>query len=212
MTDHEYTHTIDRAGWPAGPWDSEGDRFDFRYRGLPCLALRGPLGSWCGYVGVYPGHPAYKVHYDDIPVSVHGGLTYSDHCHEPICHEEEPGERPVWWAGFDTSHAFDLVPGMEAFRVKYRDMRRPPSDDTYRDLSYVIAECKSLADQLLIMRADQIVDTSEDRARGHYYLEYTLRQRELGLSFDQISWDKAMAEYELMKTKLLEAPKEGTPL
>jgi hypothetical protein len=32
--------------------------------------VRGPSGSWCGYVGVPPGHPAHGLHYDGIPVEV----------------------------------------------------------------------------------------------------------------------------------------------
>lgn len=35
-------------------------------------------------------------HYNDIAVSVHGGLTYSD--------ETDDG---LWRVGFDTAHAFD---------------------------------------------------------------------------------------------------------
>ena len=37
----------------------------------------------CGYVGVGPGHPSHGVHYDNVDVSVHGGLTFADGCHEP---------------------------------------------------------------------------------------------------------------------------------
>lgn len=48
-----------------------------------------------GYVKLPKGHKYYGVHYDDIPVDVHGGLTYS---------EEEDG---FWVVGFDTAHGGD---------------------------------------------------------------------------------------------------------
>ena len=50
---------VNRHGWPAGPWDDEPDAAAWTYAGLPCLLLRNPAGIWCGYVGVWPGHPAY---------------------------------------------------------------------------------------------------------------------------------------------------------
>lgn len=35
-------------------------------------------------------------------LAVHGGLTYSDRCHDDICHVPAPGEPDdVWWFGFD---------------------------------------------------------------------------------------------------------------
>lgn len=153
------THTYrDRSSWPAGPWDGEPDHAEWRDQktGLPCLAHRNGMGAWCGYVGINPGHPWHGVHYDGCPtacgefycehspaqVDVHGGLTYADRCQEGpegevICHVPEPGESAdVWWFGFDTAHAGDLVPGV------------PDYDETYRTLGYVQAECRSLAQQL----------------------------------------------------------------
>jgi hypothetical protein len=34
--------------------------------GLRALALSHPAGHWCGYVGVPPSHPAFRVEYDDV--------------------------------------------------------------------------------------------------------------------------------------------------
>lgn len=55
----------DKSTWGEGPWTSEPDRLEFETAcGLTGLVLRGPLGALCGYVGVPPGHPLYKVHYN----------------------------------------------------------------------------------------------------------------------------------------------------
>src|SRR5437870_1777392 len=72
----------DKSAWGDGPWLIEPDRCQWRHRsGLTCLALRNMLfGFWCGYVAVPNGHPAYERHYDALDLSVHGGLTFSDHC------------------------------------------------------------------------------------------------------------------------------------
>jgi hypothetical protein len=105
--------SIRGAVLPPGPWDSEPDHEDFRSpEGLPCVLRRSALGSWCGYVGVPPGHPWHGKDYGDINdphPDVHGGLTYSDRCQGAICHVPQPGESDdVWWLGFDCNHSGDL--------------------------------------------------------------------------------------------------------
>lgn len=71
------------------------------------------MGTLCGYVAVPPSHPWHGVPYDNIDVSTHGGLTYSDSCDDdgPICHVPSPGESDeVWWVGFDCGHCYDVMP------------------------------------------------------------------------------------------------------
>lgn len=49
----------ERADWGPGPWQSEPDKVQWydRVARLPCLAVRAwTTGSWCGYVGLPPGH------------------------------------------------------------------------------------------------------------------------------------------------------------
>jgi hypothetical protein len=130
-----------RTRMPPGPWDDEPDKCQWEdpLTKLPCLIVRGPSGSLCGYVGVSYGHPFYNVEYSqgcakckDRPevegeyhycehspesvIEVHGGLTYSGLCNplegdKGICHVVGPGEDDkVWWFGFDTAHAGDLCP------------------------------------------------------------------------------------------------------
>jgi hypothetical protein len=91
-----------RERWAPGPWDDEPDKVQFPdpETGLPCLAVRGPMGSWCGYVGVGPQHPWYRKDYStcctlptpcgesycghspEAMTRVHGGITFSGACHE----------------------------------------------------------------------------------------------------------------------------------
>jgi len=59
----------DKTEWSDGPWKQEPDKRQWPdpTTGYPCLALRNwHSGSFCGYVGVPPDHPAYGLHYDGI--------------------------------------------------------------------------------------------------------------------------------------------------
>lgn len=150
-----------KSSWGDGPWLHEPDRVDFQHAGLPCLLLRNHHGVWCGYAAVPPGHPLHGTVHDHVDVDVHGGLTYSDRCLGPICHVPAPGEpADVWWFGFDTAHAFDYVPAIEAALREIREVepaigqlvqRMRPAEwmrEVYRDLPYVRKETESLAEQL----------------------------------------------------------------
>jgi hypothetical protein len=57
-----------------------------------------------GYVILPKDHPYYGMHYDEIPVNVHGGLTYSEKGSDnPNISQDED----VWVVGFDTAHLND---------------------------------------------------------------------------------------------------------
>lgn len=65
-TTGERTHYA-RDKWPLGPWHEE--TFDKVVwvdpaTGLDCMANRGPMGNWCGYVGVPPSHPWHNIPYN----------------------------------------------------------------------------------------------------------------------------------------------------
>lgn len=162
----------ERAKWPKGPWDAEPDRAEWKSDvGYPCLAIRGAMGCWCGYVGVPPTHPAYGKSYDVVNVEVHGGLTYANKCRGYICQVSALGDPDdvFWFLGFDCAHAFDESPGMVAFRNEYmpESMRlraEAPGDfcDVYRTLDYVKAECASLAAQLWAMRDGPLIEDKLD--------------------------------------------------
>lgn len=114
------------------------DRLEQPLGDSPSFALMS--GALCGDVGNSP----------DCVFSVHGGLTYSDHCAESdkehgICHITEPGDPdPVWWFGFDCAHSGDFTPSYTA----RPDTAMFCDGATYRDRDYVKRECAKLAAQL----------------------------------------------------------------
>ena len=143
------TGHIDRTRFPSGPWDNEPDKLSWtdETTGLPCLICRNQSGALCGYVGVPPTHKLHGLAYPKLNVQVHGGLTYSDSCDPAgyICHHPAPGEPDnIWWFGFDTAHAGDLVPTL----LPYRTPSLLPLHETYKTISYVQQQTIQLAAQL----------------------------------------------------------------
>jgi len=63
------------------------------------------VGWGNGYVCIPNGHPMYGVPYDDIPVDVHGGLTFSNYSNEIDWPEVPKGD--FWVVGFDCAHLGD---------------------------------------------------------------------------------------------------------
>lgn len=158
-------YRADRERWGDGPWINEPDKVQWvdSDAGYACLAVRAyrggendivGLGHWCGYVGVPEGHPAFQK--EDVAVSVHGGLTFSDFCQEDhergVCHVPEVGmPDKVWWLGFDCAHLGDLSPGL--VRTLKEVHINVAIGDTYRTLDYIQQECHQLATQLKAMEA-----------------------------------------------------------
>jgi hypothetical protein len=64
METKQYTY-VDKSKWKRGIWDSEPDKIQFEDEAtkMPCLIVRGPSGSLCGYVGVSEGHPLFGIDY-----------------------------------------------------------------------------------------------------------------------------------------------------
>ena len=152
-----YTNVNDRSKWPEGPWDLESlDKMQWRdpVSGLPVMIKRGPMGAWCGYVGIEdPDHPWFEHHdYMDIDVQVHGGLSFAAFCDEGegdagerICHVIEDGDvDQVFWLGFDTGHFTDLVPVMLAHAPDVYES----GNSTYKDVGYITNETLDLARQV----------------------------------------------------------------
>ena len=146
----EFT-SVNRAGWPSGPWDNEPDKRQWpdAVTGMPCLIVRNECtGNLCGYVGVPPFHPLYGQQYDDANVIVHGGLSFAAPCRpgsekHGVCHIPGPGELDdVWWLGFDCAHYMDISPAMLMLG------RECFNQGTYKDFAFVQAECEQLALQL----------------------------------------------------------------
>lgn len=142
---------VPKSAWGPGPWHNEPDRLSWQdaATNLPCLAIRGPAsGSWCGYVGVPPGHPWHGAPPDSVDIQVHGGLTYGDMCRGDICHVPQPGQpHDVYWLGFDCAHWPDRMPAIEAL---FEGNGGPHMMEmcTYKDEQYVREEILSLARQV----------------------------------------------------------------
>ncbi|MDE1854643.1 MAG: hypothetical protein KGI38_13035 [Thaumarchaeota archaeon] len=99
------------------------------HAGLKCKVIFVRHAHRCGYVAGPKGHLAYAKSYDDIDVSVHGGLTYG---------ETKDG---LTWFGFDCAHSGDAMSGEMA---KYNFDR----DAHFWILDEVVKETNRLAEQL----------------------------------------------------------------
>ena len=156
MTKVQEWTNVDRSDWGSieGDWDDEPDKIQWvdPETDLDCLIVRGPHGALCGYVGVPESHHYFDKDYDDVPVDVHGGLTFAARCQENveeghgICHIPEHGRSDkIWWLGFDCAHCDDLCPG---YQGKFSDLVIPGS--TYKNREYVENQIRLLAQQLAI--------------------------------------------------------------
>lgn len=149
-----------------GPWMREPDVVFWRSpTGIDCAILRNTFFSLCGYAGVHPAHPLYRLTYqqiDDAHLDVHGGLTFSDGG-LPVPPEFAERLPSLWWFGFDCGHGNDLSPGLEAQRRKLMPphlvgMQYEAPDDllggTYRDVAYVHAQVEHLAAVLAAVQSE----------------------------------------------------------
>ncbi len=78
---------------------------DFVEKGIRCRILRGP-GSLVAYLGIPPKHPLAGKNYDDVPLDVHGGLTFGDMGGEQE-HRTDNWPAGYYWYGWDYSHWMD---------------------------------------------------------------------------------------------------------
>lgn len=106
-----------------------GNNKEIHYKGYKGVIVQHPnVGHLCGYVVIPEDHPLYQKNYDEIDLEVHGELTYSDS--DLISVGED------FCIGFDCAHAGDWIP-MYGFE-----------NDTYKDITFVENEIKSLIDQI----------------------------------------------------------------
>ena len=148
---------MDKSTGGPGPWQDEPDRKDWHHAGFHVFAHRNEtLGNWCAYVGVEKDHPYFGKNYDDIPVDVHGWLTYGRACDgKMICHVPCEGEsEETWWFGFDCGHSFDTSPGTIGL-YKQAGIDSIFRGATYKTLSYVENETNKLAQQLRDIMEDK---------------------------------------------------------
>jgi hypothetical protein len=115
--------------------------------GLRAVVVVQDHGNRCGYVAVPEGHAMHGKDYDEVDVTVHGGLTFADGTDTyPVAAEG------LWWFGYDCAHYGDAR-DPELMSPKYREMYDEGllnffDEGTVRSLDYCIGECESLATQL----------------------------------------------------------------
>jgi hypothetical protein len=87
-------------------------------RNLP--GIRTDFGWGNGYVLLHKEHPWHGLHYDDIPVDIHGGLTYSSEVTKDGLKRLglEPEDEGMWMIGFDTCHLGDTLSKWTKERVQ----------------------------------------------------------------------------------------------
>lgn len=142
----------------------------WEHAGLHCLILFHELtGCFNGYVGVTKGHPYFGKDYHEEGIEnleVHGGVTFTG-----TWVDVEDG---LWYIGFDTAHAMDVTPAIDAllpphlkirhtepgtaeemvknatqfYKETKKDMEVDPFRPTYKREGYVKNECERLAEQL----------------------------------------------------------------
>lgn len=147
--------------------------------GFRAVIIMGSLGHHCGYVAVPKEHPLFGKDYGadcecltfpadepagkrgvfqllcnngearpEVVFDVHGSLTYSGG------NEKYPvPASDVWWFGYDCGHCYDAPSDeyLEQQRAKYPDLASEysRSGGIFRDVDYNVAECESLAKQLI---------------------------------------------------------------
>jgi hypothetical protein len=98
-------------------------------------------GFRCGYVRVDSGHPWHGKGYDDVDVTIHGGLTFSK-ADEPYGNGRDEG----WWFGFDCAHMDLPDPNLPGGK-KYKKLFIKCGNAYVRDQRFVESECRSLCEQ-----------------------------------------------------------------
>lgn len=153
--------------WGYGEWVEERDNKMWEYRGIQCEIYRNRSGVLCGYVQVPIDHCWYGKHYNAIEAEVHGGLTFA-----------ETFDGGVFIIGFDCAHLYDLVPSLIDPMRSWRNHIDQLTDKmketlntydkltkkcmnllennplifrkTYKNISYVKAQCEKLVDQMFL--------------------------------------------------------------
>jgi hypothetical protein len=143
--------------WGAGEWVDEPDFITFFYKYYECCICRHAIkirtlaegfkkdslsmGHLCGYIQLPKNHPFLKMEMFDIPLEVHGGISYS-----------EKG-----YIGFHCGHmgAGDYIPSLEKIRKANLSSRKPVNweqysifKSIYRNVEFVINEIISVVEQL----------------------------------------------------------------
>ena len=90
---------VERDDWPppnhvVATWEAHG---------FTCMVARGMV-ALCGYVKVPVGHPSERLWYDDVPVQVHGGLTFRTRVKGGSWFGFDCGHFGDWWGIIENGH------------------------------------------------------------------------------------------------------------
>lgn len=158
------------------PWFQEDNRVDFEAEGFCCCMRRGPLGNWCGYVGIPATHPWFGKGYNheikptadmlgprdphdhgpiDLLCAMLGGKSAADSLSISLCMRVHGGltyaaeQEPYGKPDGLWWFGFDCAHAGDLVPglLEYIT-QQPRRGDIYRDQSYVVAEVQSLAAQL----------------------------------------------------------------
>ena len=135
----------------------------FEYKGFPCVVLFLSNAYRCGYVGIPKSNKYYDKNYGEIPVSCHGGLTYSA---KKLFGQNDTD---TWWIGFDCAHygdGYDVKKAKELFANDEQVMKQLTvleqtgyfsvcEEDQVRTLDYVEENCRSIVDQLIQLESKE---------------------------------------------------------
>jgi len=113
---------------------------EWEAHGLKCKVLFVRQTHRCGYVGVPKSHIAFDKDYDDLPIDVHGGLTYADREKDGLC-----------WFGFDCAHYMDKV--MWPKELNLHNHKR----EHFWSLEEVTKETENMAKQLTQLTLRKII-------------------------------------------------------
>ena len=128
----------------------------FEYKGFPCVVIMQAGCFRTGYVGIPKTHEKYGIHYNNLDIDCHGGLTYSNNT---LIFQDD---KDTWWIGFDTAHYGDGK-DFESARELFKDYPKTleqishleevenmfPTYDMYASLDYCKNECMKIVEQLI---------------------------------------------------------------
>lgn len=141
------------------PWVGEPNYACGWYNGRRWIIMRGPVGSYCGYVEFKPTQVEYKnnrylkdeamdVTYDNINIDCHGGLTFSGTRPFVEWNTEvspyQPTMEEIYCIGFDCAHYQDLT----VIDFIEKELFHDPIKSIYRSFEYVKEQCISICKQL----------------------------------------------------------------
>lgn len=86
----------------------------FKVNNFDCVIILQELGHRTAYINVINTDLKY-IHYNDIEINVHGGLTYSS--------DTLYGNEDGWWIGWDYAHYLDAndYPALIMYANNYED-------------------------------------------------------------------------------------------